>query len=163
MWKYFLGVPILIGVPTGFIGYRRRQDYLNDPVLKRAMMHIRNDQRIIDFCGEEVRPGWIIQKKTSPNDNWVKYDLNVKGLSGKLKTTVIGDYLQHAELMILEREREDYFKQKEVLAKAAAEAAAKEAAEAAEAAKKKGKQPLPKKGAEPIVPAKPTALEAVAA
>jgi hypothetical protein len=63
----------------------------------------------------------------------------VKGLSGKLKTTVIGDYLQHAELMILEREREDYFKQKEVLAKAAAEAAAKEAAEAAEAAKKKGK------------------------
>jgi Mg-chelatase subunit ChlI len=24
MWKYFLGVPILIGVPTGFIGYRRR-------------------------------------------------------------------------------------------------------------------------------------------
>lgn len=124
------------------------------------MLQIRNDQRIIDFCGEEVRPGWIIQKKTSPSDNWVKYDLNVKGLSGKLKTTVIGDYLQHAELKILEREREDYFKQKELLAKAAAEAAAKEAAEAA---KKKGKQPLPKKGAEPIVPAKPTALEAVAA
>ena len=41
--------------------------------------------------------------------------------------------------MILEREREDYFKQKEALAKAVEVATAKEAAEAAEAAKKKGK------------------------
>ena len=72
-----------------------------------------------------MRPGWIIAKKTSPNENWVKYDMNVKGLSGKLKTTVIGDYLQHAELLILEKEREDYHKQREeLLAKAAAEAAA---------------------------------------
>jgi hypothetical protein len=39
----------------------------------------------------------------------------VKGLSGKLKTTIIGDYLQHAELNILEKEREDYYKQKALL------------------------------------------------
>lgn len=53
-----------------------------------------------------MRPGWIIQRKVAPNnENWVKYDMNVKGLSGKLKTTVIGDYLQHAELEILEKER----------------------------------------------------------
>ena len=110
MWKYALGVPFLIGVPTAVVGYKRRQDALNDPVLQRAMQHIRNDQRIIDFCGEEVRPGWIIQKKVSPNnENWVKYDLNVKGLSGKLKTTIIGDYLQHSELNILEKEREEYY------------------------------------------------------
>jgi len=62
----------------------------------------------LDFCGEDVRPGWIIQRKTSQNENWVKYDLNVKGLSGKLKTTVIGDYLNHGELLILEKERQDY-------------------------------------------------------
>ncbi len=43
MWKYVLGVPTLIAIPTGFIGYTRRQEYLNDPVLKRAMLHIRND------------------------------------------------------------------------------------------------------------------------
>jgi len=66
---------------------------------------VRNDQRIIDFCGDDVKPGWLIQRKTSSNDNWVKYDLNVKGLSGKLKTTIIGDYLTHAELLILEQER----------------------------------------------------------
>ena len=115
MLKYLFGVPWLIAVPTAVIAYRRRQDHLNDPVLNRALMHIRNDQRIIDFCGEEVKPGWIIQKKTSPNENWVKYDLNVKGLSGKLKTTVIGDYLNHSELLILEREREEYYKEKEHL------------------------------------------------
>lgn len=96
MLKYASVIPFLIGVPTCYVGYKRRQEYLNDPVLKRAMLHIRNDQRIIDFCGEEVKAGWIISKKTSStadNSNWVKYDLNVKGLSGKLKTTVIGDYL----------------------------------------------------------------------
>jgi hypothetical protein len=43
-----------------------------------------------------------------PGENWVKFDLNVKGLSGKLKTTVIGDYLTHGELSILEEDRVDY-------------------------------------------------------
>jgi hypothetical protein len=80
------------------------------------MQQLRNDQRIIDFCGDDVNPGWVIQRKMSATDNWVKYDLNVKGLSGKLKTTVIGDYLTHAELLILEKERQDYFRQKELLA-----------------------------------------------
>jgi hypothetical protein len=43
MLKYILGVPVLIGAPTGLVGYKRRQDNLNDPVLQRALMHIRND------------------------------------------------------------------------------------------------------------------------
>jgi hypothetical protein len=60
MLKYVFGVPFLIAVPTVAVGYKRRQDYLKDPVLQRAMQHIKNDQRIIDICGEEVRPGWII-------------------------------------------------------------------------------------------------------
>ena len=85
---------------TGFIGLRRSQDYLNDPFLKRVMLQISNDQRITDLCDEEVRSYWIIQKKTSTSDNWVKYDLNVKDLLGKLKTTVIGDYLHDAELIL---------------------------------------------------------------
>jgi hypothetical protein len=49
------------------------------------------------------------------NENWVKYDMNVKGLSGKLKTTVIGDYLQQSELEILEKERSEYYYQKAIL------------------------------------------------
>lgn len=118
MLKYILGVPVLIAVPTGFVGYQKRKTHMEDPVFKRALQHIRNDQRIIDFCGEEVRPGWIISKKVGggADENWVKFDFNVKGLSGKLKTTVIGDYLNHAELLILEQERQEYFKQKEILA-----------------------------------------------
>ena len=41
--------------------------------------------------------------------------MNVKGLSGKLKTTVIGDFLQQAELEILEKERQEYYQQKAIL------------------------------------------------
>jgi hypothetical protein len=55
-----------------------------------------------------LKPGWIIRKKEMANENWVKYDMNVKGMSGKLKTTVIGDYLTHRELNILEDERKMY-------------------------------------------------------
>ena len=135
MLKYILGVPVLIAVPTAVVGYQKRKANLEDPVLKRALQHIRNDQRIIDFCGEDVNPGWIISKKVGggADENWVKFDFNVKGLSGKLKTTVIGDYLSHAELLILEGERQEYLRQKEALAKQAAEAAAA----AMEAQKKK--------------------------
>ena len=66
--------------------------------MQRAMLNLQKDKRVIDFCGESIKPGWIISKKQQPNDNWVKFDLTVKGLSGKLKTTVIGDYLKHNEL-----------------------------------------------------------------
>lgn len=142
MWKYVLGVPFLVGVPTAAVGYKRRQEALNDPVLQRAMQHIRNDQRIIDFCGEEVRPGWIITKKVAPNnENWVKYDMNVKGLSGKLNTTVIGDYLQQSELEILEKERSEYYYQKAILD-----------AEALKNTKKEETQAQKKQAAEEYIP-----------
>ena len=38
--------------------------------------------------------------------------MTVKGYSGKLRTTVIGDYLKHGELQILEQERAQYLEDK---------------------------------------------------
>lgn len=76
-------------------------------------MTLRKDRRVVDFCGEDIKPGWLIKQKQQKQDNWVKYELTVKGYSGKLKTTVIGDYLKHSELEILEQERVEYFKEKE--------------------------------------------------
>ena len=67
---------------------------------------------MLDFCGDEIKPAWLITKKQINNENWVKFDFNVSGLSGKLKTRVIGDYLKHEELEILEGEREHYFESK---------------------------------------------------
>ncbi len=52
----------------------------------------------------------------------------MKGYSGKLKTTVIGDYLKHQELNILESERQQYYEDKakdEERKRLEAEAAAK--------------------------------------
>ena len=40
------------------------------------------------------------------------FDFNIKGYSGKLKTSVIGDYLLQKELLLLEKEREEYFAKK---------------------------------------------------
>jgi len=36
----------------------------------------------------------------------VKYELNLSGNSGKLKTTLIGDYLHHKDLLELDEERQ---------------------------------------------------------
>lgn len=99
MIKYALGVSALIAVPTAAIAYKKRIDNLNDPILHRALINLKKDQRILDFCGEDIKPSWVItKKKGKENENWVKFDLKVGGYSGKLQTTVIGDYLKHAEL-----------------------------------------------------------------
>lgn len=47
----------------------------------------------------------MITREKRPGENWVKFSLSVKGQSGKLKTVVIGDYLQHEDLKDLENER----------------------------------------------------------
>lgn len=72
-------------------------------------MHLRKDQRVADFCGETIQPGWLITRDKRPGENWVKYEMTVKGTSGKLKTKVIADYLTHLDLNELEQERKEYF------------------------------------------------------
>ena len=67
--------------------------------------------------------------------------MNVKGLSGKLKTTVIGDYLQQSELQILEKERSEYYHQKAILE-----------AEALKNTKKEETQAQKKQAAEEYIP-----------
>ena len=58
-----LSLPLVIALPTGYYLYAQRRDYLSDPVMKRAMLHLKNDKRVLDFCGEDLKPGWIISKK----------------------------------------------------------------------------------------------------
>jgi hypothetical protein len=93
---------------AGFFFMRKRNEYLQDPVLARALLHLAKDQRVADFCGEDIMPGWMITRAKIPGENWVKYELTVKGASGKLKTKVIGDYLNHIDLNELEGERKVY-------------------------------------------------------
>lgn len=100
-----LGVPAMgLGI-AGIYLNRKRSDYLKDPVLNRALLHLKKDQRVIDFCGDSIEPGWFISRDKRPGENWVKYEFAVKGTSGKLNTKVIGDYLTHLDLTELEAER----------------------------------------------------------
>jgi len=41
-------------------------------------------------------------------ENWIKYEFNLSGASGKLKTVLIGDYLLHQDLVELDNERTTY-------------------------------------------------------
>lgn len=104
--------PFLLIGPGGFWAYNKRKRALNHPIMQRALLQLKQDQRIIDFCGENVKPGYWIAVNEDPTENYIKFDFTIKGSSGNLGTNVIGDYLNHRELTILEHERQDYFTQK---------------------------------------------------
>lgn len=101
-------------LPCGFLlgtgGYLfwKRREYLGDPILQRALLHLSKDQRVIDFCGDSIKPGYLVTRQTQPGENWIKYELNVSGPAGKLKATLIGDYLSHQDLLDLEQERKSF-------------------------------------------------------
>jgi len=93
--QLLMTLPVVVAVPIGFYYYRLRNKHLAHPVMEAALQNLRKDQRILDYCGEDVQAGYIISKKEQHGDNWVKFDLAIKGRSGKLNTTIIGDYLEH--------------------------------------------------------------------
>lgn len=105
-----VAVPSTMVLGGGLYAYLKRREYLADPVLQRAILHLKRDQRVVDFCGDNIQPGFLVTRQQSPGENWVKYELNMSGGSGKLKTTIIGDYLEHKELVELEQERQDFEK-----------------------------------------------------
>ena len=100
-----IAAPFGIATPLCFWAYNKRQSNINHPIMQRAMLHIKRDQRIIDFCGENLRPGYWVSVNESAADNYIKFGFTVKGSSGDLGTSVIADYLTHRELTILETER----------------------------------------------------------
>ena len=125
--------PFVILTPFGYWGYNKRQKAIAHPVMQRAMLHLQKDQRVLDFCGENIKPGYWITVNEDPTENYVKFDFGLKGSSGQLGAIIIGDYLTHRELTILEKEREDYFQQrseiKEKLAKVEGNSRKKDEAE----------------------------------
>lgn len=76
------------------------------------MQHLEHDQRILDFCGESIKPGYWISVNEDKVDKYIKFDFKIKGASGNLGAIVIGDSMTHRDLNILEAERQDYFTQK---------------------------------------------------
>jgi hypothetical protein len=56
-----------------------------------------------------LKPGWWITVNEDASENYIKFDFTLKGGSGNLGAYIIGDYLTHRELNILEMERADYF------------------------------------------------------
>ena len=103
-----IGVPTLMLGSGGYFWNKKRNEYLSDPVLNRALKHLKKDRRVSDFCGDNIEPGWIITRNKRPGENWVKYEMTIKGASGKLQAKVIGDYLTHQDFTVLELERQKH-------------------------------------------------------
>ena len=104
--------PLLLLVPGGIWAYNKRNQNINHPIMRRGLLELQNDQRIKDFCGDNLRPGYWITVNSDPIENYMKFNFTIKGNSGDLGTTIIADFLTHRELKILEEERKDYFEQK---------------------------------------------------
>jgi ribosomal protein S6E (S10) len=77
--------------------------------MKRAMLQMQKDKRVMDFCGENLKTGYWISVNEDPTENYIKFGFKIKGGSGDLGASIIADYLTHRELQILETERKDYF------------------------------------------------------
>jgi len=114
-------LPTTAFVLAGSVFYFTRRSYLQDPVLQRGLLHLKKDQTVVDFCGENIKPLLWITKDYRAGESWITYELKVKGSAGKMSAKIIGDYLTHGDLEELECERQEYFSKKEMEAARAAE------------------------------------------
>ena len=92
--------------------YNKRKQDLDHPVAQYAMQILYSDKRVMDFCGEEVKPGWYVKKKYDEKEGTISYNFNIGGGSGKLKTTIIADYATHGSLKIFDQELKEHFSKK---------------------------------------------------
>ena len=101
---YFLKAasPFIVVSPIVSWVYFKRKNNINHPIMQRSLLHLKKDQRILDYCGENIRPGFWITVNRDPIENYVKFGFTLKGDSGSLGTSVIADYLTHRELKILD-------------------------------------------------------------
>ena len=72
------------------------------------MLHLRKDQRVTDFCGDNIAPGYFITRDKRPGENWVKFEFKIKGGSGTLQAKVIGDNITHLDLTELAQEKKEF-------------------------------------------------------
>jgi len=52
----------------------------------------------MDYCGENVNPGWMIKEKEDKTEGNIKFTFKIKGSSGSLQSILIGDSERHHAL-----------------------------------------------------------------
>lgn len=56
----------------------------------RALEVLKQDKRVVDYCGFNLKPGYIIKKEKRDEDT-IKFSFKIKGESGHLDTILFGD------------------------------------------------------------------------
>ena len=60
--KYFAySTPLVIGA-TSYLFFENRKSKLDNPITERALKVLQSDKRVVDFCGDNIQPGWVIKK-----------------------------------------------------------------------------------------------------
>jgi hypothetical protein len=103
--------PILLTGGIGYLYYDRKKK-LEHPIVKRTLKVLESDKRVIDFCGNKIKPGILVKKKVD-KEGTVTYKFNISGSSGKLKTDVTADFALHSSLKIFNEELEEHTQKKE--------------------------------------------------
>jgi hypothetical protein len=53
-------IPFIVASPVGYWAYNKRQTAISHPVMTRSFLHLAKDQRVVDFCGSNLKPGYWI-------------------------------------------------------------------------------------------------------
>ena len=69
--------------------------------MKQSLNILAHDIRILNYCGDDPKPGFQIKRKEKLEDNWTSFEFKMKGSLGTLKCTLVGDFLAHAQLQKL--------------------------------------------------------------
>ena len=64
--------------------------------MRHSLDVLSRDSRILNYCGDDPRPGFFIKKREKLEDNWTSFEFKMKGSLGTLKCTLVGDFLAHA-------------------------------------------------------------------
>ena len=76
------------------------------------MAILQADQRIVDFCGENIKPGLVITTKTNSKDSSILFSFKITGTGGSLKAKLLADTAKHAALLSLNEELDEHERRK---------------------------------------------------
>ncbi|CAI2372594.1 unnamed protein product [Moneuplotes crassus] len=103
----------LTTIGGSFYLYNDRKKKLDSPIAQRALKVLLSDKRVVDFCGENIKPGYFITTKENKKEGSKTYTFKISGGSGKLKTVITADSAFHGSLKIFNEELEEHHQKKE--------------------------------------------------
>lgn len=105
------GASLVLGGSYAY-NYYKRNEYLETPVMRRALKVIKSDKRVLDYCGDNLQVGWSLKEKKKSAESQ-SFHFQMKGSAGSLDTVVVADAVEHSNLQYFDNEIGEHLKKKE--------------------------------------------------